>query len=115
MRSALITAALIGFASVPVSAQGISADFVNILAETGCESRYTEDKRADLFATKYKNKEMTVFGEVSTGRGELSLKILRKTLTSDLHVKLVDPNSAYDLYQVPLIRTHVPIGVIRWT
>ena len=24
-------------------------------------------------------------------------------------------HNEYTLYQVPLIRTHVPIGVIRWT
>jgi hypothetical protein len=69
-----------------------------MLADTGCESRYSDDKKADLFKANYKNREMIVTGEIkSVSSGKISLKVLPSTLTSDVRIALRDPSVAYDL------------------
>jgi hypothetical protein len=72
--------------------------FLKMLADTGCESRYSDDKKADLFKANYKNREMIVTGEIkSVSSGKISLKVLPSTLTSDVRIALRDPSVAYDL------------------
>jgi hypothetical protein len=80
-----------------VPAAGQTGAFAAVVAETGCGSKYSDEKKADLFA-KYKDKEFTVTGQVSSvSDGVLRIKVLPATLTFDLRVKLIDPKVGYDL------------------
>ncbi len=86
------------FAVGTVPATGQSDSFTAMLGETGCDSKYSEDKKADIFESKYKDKQMTVNGAVSKASGgEVLIKVLPTTLTYDVRVTLNDPKSAYDL------------------
>jgi uncharacterized protein len=78
--------------------------FAAVIAETGCQSRYSDEKKTDLFEAKYKDKEMIVTGQVAkVGGGDVLIKVLRSTITYDLGVTLSDPKSAYDLEKGRLV------------
>lgn len=100
-RTTVLAAVLLVLApsvTLPAMAQQGGLGFATMLAETGCESKYSDEKKADVFEAKYKNKEMTVSGEIAdVSRGEIKIKILRSTITYDLSVTLSDPKSTYDL------------------
>jgi hypothetical protein len=99
---AAITVALAQLFATEASAQ--SEGFAAIEAEVGCRTRYSEEKAAHEFATKYAGKEMTVTGQVSSvSRGTLRLKLLPTTFTFDLQVELVDPKAGYDLEKGQLV------------
>ena len=67
------------------------------MAETGCESKYSEQKRADLFAAQ-KGRQMTVTGEITgVQEARVLLRVLESTLTYDIGVTLADQNAAYNL------------------
>jgi hypothetical protein len=95
----LLTAAAIAALTATADAQvPNNYAFLKMLADTGCDSRYSDDKKADLFQASYKNREMTVTGEItSLSSGKLALKVLPSTLTSDVRVVLRDPRAGYDL------------------
>jgi hypothetical protein len=100
MKCLLISAAISVVLLTPAAAQSAkpNAAFLQMIAETGCESKYSDDKKADLFEKRWHGTPMTVTGEVSlVSSGTVSLKILRTTLTSDIRVKLRDSRDAYDL------------------
>jgi hypothetical protein len=85
MKCLLISAAISVVLLTPAAAQSAkpNAAFLQMIAETGCESKYSDDKKADLFAKRWHGTPMTVTGEVSlVSSGTVSLKILRTTLTS---------------------------------
>jgi hypothetical protein len=95
-------AAAVVMSITPAAAQyknnNANGAFLQMLAETGCESKYSDDKKADLYATKYKGKQMTVTGEVTNSSdGKLFIKVLRSTFTNDITVTLADRKSAYDV------------------
>jgi hypothetical protein len=96
MKRLLISAAALAILATPAAAQSAkpNAAFLQMIAETGCESKYSDD----LFAKRWQGTPMTVTGEVSlVSSGTVSVKILRTTLTSDIRVKLRDSRDAYDL------------------
>jgi hypothetical protein len=69
-----------------------------MLAETGCKSKYSDDKKADIYASRWKGKQMTVVGEIATLKdGNVSIKVLRSTLTFDIVVEMQNKRDAYDL------------------
>jgi hypothetical protein len=69
--------------------------YLTMVAQTGCESKFSDQKKADLFAENYLGKPMTVSGQVTTiGKDWLGIKIDPKTLTFDVSV-FVDPSVAY--------------------
>jgi hypothetical protein len=73
-------------------------DFQEMIADTGCNSKFSDEKKDDLFKSKYENKDMVVAGEIAElDRGKVDLKVLPSTFTFDLDVKLKDPKSTYDL------------------
>src|SRR5262249_10613165 len=75
-----------------------NAEFVRLINETGCESKYNDDKKEYLFRTNYLNKEMTVSGEFkNSDKGDIYLKLLPSTLTYDIVVKLRNPQAAFDI------------------
>lgn len=72
-------------------------DARDLLAMTGCNSRYSDDKKSDLFG-RFKGRQMTATGRVvSVDHGEVALKLLPSTLTYDLQVQMRDSRSVYDL------------------
>jgi hypothetical protein len=94
----LAISALSIVALMPAKAAPNNIAFMQMLADTGCKSRYSDDKKADLFASNYKNKQMTVTGEIATlSSNDLSLKVLPATLTFDVIIKLADSKAGYDL------------------
>jgi len=60
--------------NVPAMGQSGNAGFAAMRAETGCDSKYSDEKKADLFEAKPP-----------------------RTFSYDVRVKLSDPKSAYDL------------------
>jgi hypothetical protein len=93
--------AVIGFAASVITAEAqmpVNAAFYQMLSDTGCKSRFSDEKKADLFATQYRGRSMTVSGEITSLRnGSIGVKALSGTLTSDIDVKLRDVGAAYDL------------------
>ena len=82
----------------PARGQRGELEFESLVEETGCESTYSDEKKVDLFSTKYKDKEMTVTGLVAkVSRGYVMLKILPSSMKFDLRIKLNDPKSGYHL------------------
>jgi hypothetical protein len=85
---------------VTVSAMGQpgNAGFTAMRAETGCGSKYSDEKKADLFEAKYKDKQMMVTGVISSvSGGEVLIRVPPRTFSYDVRVTLSDPKSAYDL------------------
>jgi ribosomal protein L21E len=96
MLKIIVATALTVALTVPAAAQ--NADFLSMVNETGCSSKFSDDKKADIYASRYKGKTMTVTGEVSTSKdGSVGVKVLRATLTHDVDVKLRNSRDAYDL------------------
>jgi hypothetical protein len=90
-------AVAITFVVTPALAQA-NAEFRRMIADTGCDNRYSDDKRADLFTTQYRGKPMTVTGEIATvSSGNVSLRVLPGTRTFDIRIDLRDSRAAYDL------------------
>jgi hypothetical protein len=72
--------------------------FHQMLSDTGCNSRFSDEKKADLFAERYQGLTLTVTGEIkSNSKGVVGLKVLSETWTSDVLVAMNDPKVAYDL------------------
>jgi hypothetical protein len=86
------------FASLAHAQTAPNAAFQQMLAETGCTSKFSDEKKADLYATRWKGKQMTVVGEIATlSDGDVSVKVLRSTLTFDVSVKMRNKRDTYDL------------------
>lgn len=65
--------------------------------EIGCESKYSDDKKSDVFKSKYKNNWMTWKGKVALAESdEVSLNI-DGFGTQDLRVSFADKKAGYDL------------------
>jgi len=79
-------------------AAAIHIDFPTLVAETGCDSAYSEQKKADKFAP-FKNKAVIVTGEIAKvdDDGDIDLKMLSKTFTYDLRVTPKNRQDSYDL------------------
>ena len=98
MKRLLVMTAAVAFTTAAAAAQSTPAPFLNVLNDTGCTSRYTEAKRADLFEAM-KGASLFASGEVAdvTDDGRVLLKVLRGTLSFDLSVTLADKRAGYDL------------------
>jgi hypothetical protein len=84
--------------NVPAMGQSGNAGFAAMRAETGCDSKYSDEKKADLFEAKYKDKQITVTGVISSvSGGEVLIRVPPRTFSYDVRVTLSDPKSAYDL------------------
>jgi hypothetical protein len=86
----------------PADAAGTAETMLN---EVGCNSKFSEEKKADIFATNYKDRVMTTTALVTKiDAGQILLKVLRSTLTYDIQVKLRDPKSGYNIEKDKMIR-----------
>jgi hypothetical protein len=76
----------------------VSIDAKDMIQETGCASKFSEEKKNDIYARKYKNERMFVVGEISyINKGSLGVKILRATLTYDVLITMRDPKDTYEI------------------
>jgi hypothetical protein len=79
----------------PEVAAGRGEDMV---ANLGCSGKWSDDKKNAIFDADYKDRLTTVTGTISTvGSGEVNLKVLPSTLTSDVHLKMANASDTYDL------------------
>lgn len=75
-----------------------NAEFIQMLNQTGCESKFSDEKKADIFLHRYKGRQMIVTGEINNAdTGSLYIRVLPSTLTFDLAVDMSDRHSTYDL------------------
>jgi hypothetical protein len=95
----LVLAATAAFIwAMPATAQSVNTAFIQMLNETGCDSRYNDDKKAFVFDRDYRNREMTVVGEfVNASSGSIFVKVLPSTLTFDVSIRLRNAEDAFDL------------------
>lgn len=81
--------------SYPVS----EASYAELEREVGCESKYSDQKKEDIFNSRYKNHWMTWSGTaVLPESGEVSLNT-NNAGTQDLQVEFADPKAGYDLME----------------
>ncbi len=74
-----------------------SADFSKVEADTGCSSKYSEEKKRSLFREMYVNKQFTWTGKVvRSDKGNLWLN-MGNALIGDLIVTLLDKSQGYGL------------------
>lgn len=81
----------------PSSYPSSSASYQELNLEVGCDSKYSDDKKDDIFKSRYKNHWMTWSGEVVLAEAdEASLNIDGKG-TQDLQVDFADKQAGYNL------------------
>ena len=74
-----------------------AANFVSLINDTGCNSRYSDEKKASI-AAPYIGKQMTVTGTLSyISGGQVGIRVLPSTLTYDVLISLADPKAGFDL------------------
>jgi hypothetical protein len=80
------------------NAQQVNGPFLTMLNETGCTSKYSDDKKAFLYQQNWRGREMIVIGEISNAeKGDVYVKVLSSTLTFDVIVTLNNPQATFDL------------------
>ena len=73
------------------------ASYKELNSEVGCDSKYSDDKKDDIFKFRYKNHWMTWCGVVVLAEADnASLNIDGKG-TQDLQVDFFDKNAGYNL------------------
>ncbi len=94
----LISAIIGGCSSEDPSAfPNSSASYEELNAKVGCDSKYSDDKKDDIFKSRYKNHWMTWRGEVVLAEAdEVSLNIDGKG-TQDLAVDFTNKKAGYNL------------------
>jgi predicted YcjX-like family ATPase len=81
----------------PSSYPSSSASYQELNSEMGCDSKYSDAKKDDIFKSRYKNHWMTWSGEVVLADADdASLNIDGKG-TQDLHVNFADKRAGYNL------------------
>ena len=81
-----------------------SASYAELDSEIGCYSKYSDNKKEDIFNTLYKNHWMTWAGEVVLAEADnVSLNIDSKG-TQDLRVDFADKNAGYNLKKGDMIK-----------
>jgi hypothetical protein len=103
MKTLLTATAVFVTLAMPAKA-GINDTFYQMMSDTGCKSRFSDEKKADLYAAKYRGKRMTVKGEIEVIKGDhIDLKVLPDTFTFDIQIKMRDPKLTYDLEKGELV------------
>lgn len=82
-------------ASYPIS----PSDYNELNQNVGCDSKYVDEKKLDIFNSNYLNHWMTWKGQVLTASsGDASLNLDGKGI-QDLHVVFAESKGGYDLLQ----------------
>lgn len=77
--------------------------YAEINAEVGCDSKYVEQKKSDIFNANYINHWMTWKGQVLSASAEDAALNLDDKGIQDLHITFADPKGGYDLMQDEVI------------
>ena len=81
----------------PSSYPTSSATYDELNAEVGCGSKYSKDKKKDIFRSRYKNHWMTWSGEVVLAEADGASLNIDGFGTQDLSVDFSDKNAGYNL------------------
>jgi hypothetical protein len=96
MNRILATTA-IAFAFCAPTLAHAASDFVSVMNDTGCDSRYSDEKKANI-ATQYLGQPTTVTGIVTfIDNGKVGIRVLRTTLSHDVQIYLANPKAGYNL------------------
>jgi hypothetical protein len=77
---------------------------VAMIKETGCKSKYSDEKKADIYAAKYKDQRLTALGKVSyITKEKVGITLDKSTMTYDVLIKMADPKGLYDLEKDTII------------
>ena len=71
--------------------------------EVGCFSKYSEEKKIDIFNSQYKNHWMTWKGEVTSAKSDSVMLDVNDFGVSDLTVDFENPGDGYDLLSEQII------------
>lgn len=81
------------FTNIPSS----NATYAEVNSQVGCDSRFIEEKKSDLFNSKFKDHWMTWEGKVIYAESSsISLDMNEKGI-HELQATFSDPNSGYDI------------------
>jgi hypothetical protein len=86
-----------------VSYPASSAIYNELNQQVGCDSKFVEDKKSDIFNSNYFNHWMTWKGQVFTASSEEASLNLDGKGIQDLHVTFADKKGGYDLIQDEVI------------
>lgn len=101
----LVLATAVGCSSEksPVNYQTSLITYAEINAEVGCDSKYVEDKKVDIFNANHINRWMTWKGRVLSASAEDASLNLDDKGIQDLHITFADRKGGYDLMQDEVI------------
>jgi len=74
-----------------------SASYSQVDSAVGCDSKYSDDKKDDVFNSRYKNHWFTWTGVVFLAESDEASLNIDGFGTQDLQVDFVDQNAGYDL------------------
>jgi len=74
-----------------------NAAYSQVNAAVGCDSKYSDNKKEDIFNSKYKNHWLTWKGKIQLLESEGASINLDGFGTSDVRVKFADPSAGYNL------------------
>ncbi len=95
----LFASLLVGCSEDPSRYLTSLASYAQLEREVGCDSKFSDDKKKDIFEEHYKNRWMTWSGTVvHPNKGEVSLNI-DKTGIQDLTVDFSDGELGYNLVE----------------
>ena len=86
--------------SYPVS----SSSYAELDSEVGCDSKYSDDKKEDIFNFRYKNHWVTWVGEVVLAEADNASINIDGKGTQDLQVDFADKNAGYYLTKGNMIK-----------
>ncbi|MEZ4330442.1 MAG: hypothetical protein R3F35_01715 [Myxococcota bacterium] len=81
----------------PASYPTSDASYSEVDAEVGCASKFSDDKKDDLFRTKYRNHWMTWTGEVLLAEADNASLNLDGVGTQDVQIDFADERAGYEL------------------
>jgi hypothetical protein len=86
-------------------AETSNATFSQVDNKVGCTSKYSEDKKEDIFKNTYKGKQFTWEGVVSNSdNGRVQIKIKPTTIVSDIDIELKNKKDGYDLQENMIVK-----------
>ena len=98
LAAVLLSVVIEGHSSEDPSAYPNSrATYEELNAEVGCGSKYSDDKKNDIFESSYKNHWMTWTGEVLLAKSNRAGLNLDGKGIQDVSVKFADEKAGYDL------------------
>lgn len=81
----------------PISYPDSNASYKELDLEVGCGSKYSDDKKEDIFNARYKNHWITWRGEVVLADAESASLNIDGKGTQDLSVDFADEKAGYNL------------------